>query len=174
MHNFYRKASTILAELIKAEFGFEAPAPLWDLPSKPEFGDFSSMAAMKLAKELKRNPQEIAESLKNKLVELLGDEVEKIEVIKPAFINIHLSRKVLVNTINGLLNTGDKFFRRDFKRRVLIEFVSANPTGPLSVAHGRQAVVGDTIANILKFCGNEVTREYYINDCGHQIDMLVE
>jgi arginyl-tRNA synthetase len=174
MHSFQQKVSVILAELTRAEFGLEAPLPLWELPSKPGFGDLSSMTAMKLSGVLKRSPQEIAEILKDKLTQRLGDEVEKIEVVNPAFINIHLSRAVLVNTINEVLTAGDQFFQRSLKRRVLIEFVSANPTGPLSVAHGRQAVVGDTIANILKFCGNEVTKEYYINDCGHQIDMLVE
>jgi len=174
MKDFYQRLNTILADAIKNEYGVELPLPLWELSSKVEFGDMSSMVAMKLAGQLKQNPLVIAEKLKTILADRLGDSVEKVEVLKPAFINIYLSRKSLLGSMSSLLQDGDRFFRRDIKRKVLMEFVSANPTGPLSVAHGRQAVVGDIITNILRFCGNDVLKEYYINDCGHQIDMLVE
>jgi arginyl-tRNA synthetase len=164
MKEFYQQVTDLLADCVKQEWDIELTGPLWELPSRPEFGDLSSMVSMKLAGQLKQNPTVIAEKLKTILAEKLGDSIEKIEVLKPAFINIYLSRKNLLNSMAALIKEGDNFFRRDFKRKVLAEFVSANPTGPLSVAHGRQAIVGDMIVNILRFCGNEVTKEYYIND----------
>ena len=173
MKDFYQKISYILEKTIKNEFGVDLEPPLWELPPKQEFGDLSSMAALKLASKLKKPPFEIAAHLKTILEKKLKGSVERIEIIKPAFINIFLSKEVLVDSLNSILKDKDKFFRHKIKDKILIEFVSANPTGPLSIAHGRQAVIGDVIANILDFCGNKVVREYYINDAGRQIDLLV-
>ena len=174
MKDFYDKLVNILDEAVQKEYDVKLEAPLWELPSKQEFGDLSTMAAMKLASSTKQDPLAIAERLKGILDKELSGIVEKIEILKPAFINIFFSRKIIFDSLSGVLNEKDKFFRRDFKRKVLIEFCSANPTGPISIAHGRQAVVGDAIANILKFCGNGVEKEYYVNDEGNQIDLLVE
>ena len=173
MKDFYQKISHILEETTKKEFGVDLEPPLWELPPKQEFGDLSSMAALKLASKLKKPPFEIASRLKALLEEELGPSVERIEIVKPAFINIFFSKKVLIDSLNSILKERGDFFRHKIKDKILIEFVSANPTGPLSIAHGRQAVIGDVIANILDFFGNKVVREYYINDAGRQIDLLV-
>ena len=174
MRGFYQKVSKILEDIVRQEYGLELDPPLWEAPNRQEFGDLSSMAAMKLASKLKRDPLEIATDLKFQLEKKLKGVIEKIEIVKPAFINLFISREELTQALNQLLKEKDKFFRHNIKKKVLLEFVSANPTGPLSIAHGRQAVVGDVIANILDFFGNSVTREYYINDAGRQVELLVE
>ncbi|UCG35807.1 MAG: arginine--tRNA ligase [Candidatus Omnitrophota bacterium] len=172
MRGFYQKVSQILEDIVREKYGLELEPPLWEVPSRQEFGDLSSMAAMKLASRLKRDPLGIAIDLKSQLEKKLKGVAEKIEIVKPAFINLFISHKELSQAMNQLLKEKDDFFRHSIKKKVLLEFVSANPTGPLSIAHGRQAVVGDVIANILEFFGNKVTREYYINDAGRQIELL--
>lgn len=174
MKGLYQKFTDILIGIIRQEYQVEIELPLWELPAKQEFGDLSSMAALKLASKLKGDPLEIAGHLKAELEKVIHDKVEKIEVLKPGFINIFLSREVLINSLKELLANDESFFRQVRPRKILLEFASANPTGPLSIAHGRQAVVGDVMANILKFFGNEVTKEYYVNDAGRQIDLFVE
>ncbi|MCP4652958.1 MAG: arginine--tRNA ligase [Candidatus Omnitrophica bacterium] len=174
MKSFHNRLSSILEGIIEREFGLKLAPPLWGPSSKLEFGDLSSMVAMKLASKLKKNPLQIAQTIKACLLKEVGDEVERIEILKPAFINVIFSKQALIDSLNGLLNEGEDFFRQNIDEKVSIEFVSANPTGPLSIAHGRQAVVGDAIANILDFCGNEVSREYYVNDAGRQVDLLTE
>ncbi|MBN3040482.1 MAG: arginine--tRNA ligase [Candidatus Omnitrophica bacterium] len=172
MKNFYDKVTKSLEDIIKADFNIELEHPLWELPQKQEFGDLSSMAALKLASKLKKDPLELAGLIKSSLNKVLSEDLEKIEILKPGFINIFLSRSILIESLNQVLKKKDDFFRENFGRKVLIEFLSANPTGPLSIAHGRQAIVGDTIANILEFCGDKVEREYYLNDAGGQIDLF--
>ncbi len=152
--------------------GHNIPLPLWETPQRQEFGDFSTAVALKLASALKKNPLVIAEEIKNEL-EKEASFAEKISIVKPGFINLFFSRDTLVAGLNRLFQENEGCFSLEKKRKVLIEFVSANPTGPLSIAHGRQAVVGDAIANILGYCGNDVTREYYVNDEGRQIELLV-
>jgi len=174
MRNFYDKISYILEEIIKNEFKVQLEPPLWEVPQRQEFGDLSTMVALKLSSKLKQGPLELAPQIKTFLAKRLGGEIEKIEILKPGFINIFLSQKILVESLNEILRKKESFFKPHFKRKILIEFLSANPTGPLSIAHGRQAVVGDTIANILEFCGNRVEREYYLNDAGKQIDLFCE
>ncbi|MCM8787011.1 MAG: arginine--tRNA ligase [Candidatus Omnitrophica bacterium] len=173
MRGFYQKFSEILNDIIKNNYEVELGPPLWEVSACKEFGDLSSMVALRLASKFKKEPLEIATDLKLKLVNYFKDEVEKIEIIKPGFINIFVSKKALLDSLNTLIKEKENFFKNNFKERVLLEFVSANPTGPLSVAHGRQAVVGDVIANILKFYGNIVEKEYYINDYGKQIEVLI-
>ncbi|MBU0896914.1 MAG: arginine--tRNA ligase [Candidatus Omnitrophica bacterium] len=173
MKKFYQKISKALENVIKKEYGVELAPPLWELPQKQEFGDLSSTVALRLASKLKKSPIEIALQLKAPLEKLLSKDVEKVEIIKPGFLNLFISQATLVSSLNELLRNKDKFFRRKLKKKILLEFVSANPTGPLSIAHGRQAVVGDVIANALEFFGNQVEREYYINDTGRQIELLV-
>ncbi|UCC95385.1 MAG: arginine--tRNA ligase [Candidatus Omnitrophota bacterium] len=174
MKGFYQKASSVLEEILKKDFHKELEPPLWELPPKQEFGDFSSMVALKLASKLKKDPLEIAVQLKSSLEKLLSPDVEKVDILRPGFINVFVSRKALIQSLNELLKSRDRFFRQQLKKRVLLEFVSANPTGPLSIAHGRQALVGDVIGRILEFFGNTVEREYYVNDEGRQIELLVE
>ncbi|MFH1771276.1 MAG: arginine--tRNA ligase [Candidatus Omnitrophota bacterium] len=173
MEGFSQKLSKLLQKAVKEEFNIEVCPPYWELPSKQEFGDLSTAAALRLASTLKKPPMEIAERIKGFLKEESGSDISKVEVLKPGFINVFISNQTLINFLNDLLRDKDSFFRKNIKRKIIIEFCSANPTGPLSIAHGRQAVIGDTIANILDFFGNEVEREYYINDAGRQIDLLM-
>jgi arginyl-tRNA synthetase len=152
-----------------------------ELPKDSCFGDFSCTVAMRLSREAGRSPIELANEIKRNLAEDLknwglGEEIEKIEVAPPGYINFYLSKKHLHNILNKIYLQKGNFGASGIGRRkkVLIEFVSANPTGPLNVAHGRQAVVGDSLARILRFCGFKVTKEYYLNDEGTQIDLLGE
>ncbi|MFA5271763.1 MAG: arginine--tRNA ligase [Candidatus Omnitrophota bacterium] len=174
MKGFAQKISKILGDIVKKEYEVIIDEPLWEAPQRQDFGDLSSMVSLKLASKLKKDPLEIASNLKNHLESEIKDDVEKIEILKPGFINIFISKDVLLNSLNGILEDKDKFFRHNLKRKVILEFLSANPTGPLSIAHGRQAVVGDVIGNILAFLGDNVEREYYVNDAGRQIDLFVE
>ena len=164
MKTFYDKFSGALEETVKKNYGVSLEHPLWELPPQQQFGDFSSMIALKLASKIKEDPLSIAARIKKSLEKLLSTHVEKIEILRPGFINIFISQKALTDSLNKIIKRKKGFFRSRIKKKVIIEFLSANPTGPLSVAHGRQAVVGDTIANILEFFGNKVVREYYIKN----------
>lgn len=139
------------------------------------FGDISTNLAMKLASLEKKNPQEIANSLIVKLnkIESLKSEVEKIES-KGGFINFFIKEQNLYNILKEIQASRDNYGKDTLgkAKKVLLEFVSANPTGPLSIAHARQAAVGDSLANILESLGCKVTREYYLNDEGNQINLL--
>jgi len=148
-------------------------------PSDNRFGDFSTNIALKLSKQLKRSPQEIA----RELVFCLQREINKTElnivvtqvkVEGVGFINFYLNENYFYEKLKLIITQGKEALRSDVgkKRKVLIEFVSANPTGALSVAHARQAAVGDCLANVLSFVGFDVQREYYLNDQGNQINIL--
>ncbi len=173
MRSFQEKVSHILEKAVKKGYGVSLEPPLWELPQRQEFGDLSSMVSLKLASQFKKDPLEIAAQIKIFLEKALAKDVDRIEIVRPGFINIFISREVLIASLNKILKSKDKFFRSQIKRRVLVEFLSANPTGPLSVAHGRQAVIGDVIAKVLAFFGNNVQREYYLNDAGRQVELLV-
>jgi arginyl-tRNA synthetase len=174
MRNFQDKVSYVLDKIVKEEYGLSLEYPLWESPRKQEFGDLSSMAALKLASRLKADPLEVAVRLKAVLEKALAKDIDKIEILRPGFINIFISAQALIHSLNRVLKEKDNFFRKPaVKQKVLIEFLSANPTGPLSIAHGRQAVAGDAIANLLTFFGNNVKREYYLNDEGRQIELLI-
>ncbi|MDZ7642295.1 MAG: arginine--tRNA ligase [Desulfurivibrio sp.] len=145
-------------------------------PKRAGQGDFATNLAMVVAGREKRKPREVAEQL----VELLnGAEnvrqlVARIEVAGPGFVNLFLHPAVWQQVVPEIRRRGKDFARLDLGggRRVLVEFVSANPTGPLSVGHGRQAVLGDAIARLLEATGHAVTREYYYNDAGRQMRVL--
>ncbi len=146
-----------------------------EVPRQAEHGDFSCNAAMLLAKRLKKPPRAIAESL----VAALGDAdgtVASAEVAGPGFINFKLANKRWQALVREIVRAGTSFGSSSFGagRKVQVEFVSANPTGPLSTGHGRQAVLGDCIARLLEFVGHDVTREYYFNDGGRQMRVLGE
>jgi arginyl-tRNA synthetase len=174
MKGFYQKLSSLLEDIIRNDFNLELKPPLWELASKQEFGDASSMAALKIASEIKGDALEIAASLKAKLEKVVKSDISKIEIVKPGFVNVFISQNQLIDSLNEILTNKERFFRHKLKDKILLEFLSANPTGPLSIAHGRQAVVGDCLANILEFFGEETNREYYINDAGRQMDLFVE
>ena len=136
------------------------------------FGDYACPAAMRLAKVLKKNPLEIANSIVEKIDKKYFD---KIEAVKPGFINLTLSYNYLNECINDLLNN-ENYGRNtvEDKKKILIEYVSANPTGPLHIGHGRWAAIGSALSNILKYAGHEVYQEFYVNDAGEQITKLNE
>ncbi len=135
-------------------------------------GDFASNAAMVLAKPAGMKPRDIAELLKPELEKMAG--VAKVEIAGPGFVNITLDRAVWPGIVGAILKEGATYGRSNAGggKKVNVEYVSANPTGPLHVGHCRGAVVGDTLANLLAFAGFDVTREYYINDAGGQVDVL--
>ncbi|MDD4954728.1 MAG: arginine--tRNA ligase [Candidatus Omnitrophica bacterium] len=173
MKGFYQKISQILEDIIKKEYEVELDPPLWEVPSRQDFGDLSTMVSLKLASKLKKDPLEVATNLKTILEGKKDKSIEKIEIIKPGFVNIFFAKNALINSLNELIESREKFFRRSIKKKVILEFLSANPTGPLSIAHGRQAVVGDCLGNILDFCGADVEREYYVNDAGKQLELFI-
>lgn len=137
-------------------------------PPKPELGDYSTNAAMLLAPALGEPPRVVAERLGESVREALGDAVERIEVAGPGFLNLFMTDAWFRG---GLAAVGDDFGsgRAETPGRVLIEFVSANPTGPVTVASGRHAAYGDSLARIVEFAGHSVDREFYVNDAGTQI-----
>ena len=141
-------------------------------PPQAEHGDYSSNAAMLLAAPLGEAPREVAERLRGTLAERLGESAEQIEVAGPGFVNLFLSERWYRQAIAGLVAAGEDAGIRPAEEteRVLIEFVSANPTGPLTAAGGRHAAYGDAMARLLEATGHGVGREYYSNDIGGQID----
>lgn len=150
-----------------------------DTPAEKIHGEFSCNIALKSTKILKKPPLDIARefcAIFQKAVQTtpLKGKIDKIEVKKPGFINFFLSRHALCDVLVQIFQEKERYGKSDFGRRkkIQIEFVSANPTGPLSVAHARQAAVGDALAHILDFLGFDVTREYYVNDEGNQINFL--
>ncbi|RUM37476.1 MAG: arginine--tRNA ligase [Desulfobulbus sp.] len=144
-----------------------------EVPKREGQGDFSTNLAMVVAGMEKRNPRDVAAEL----VELLhpGDDLlERVEIAGPGFVNFFLNRAVWTSALPEIFQQGDDFGRAQFGegKKVLVEFVSANPTGPLSVGHGRNAILGDSIARLLTAVGYEVQREYYFNDAGRQMRVL--
>jgi arginyl-tRNA synthetase len=150
----------------------EALEPSLERPPKPELGDYSSNAAMLLAAPLGQPPREVAERLQGELAGRLGESAERIEVAGPGFVNLFLSDRWYRSAIAGLAAAGETVAVQaaTHPQRVLVEFVSANPTGPLTAAGGRHAAYGDAVARLLEAVGHEVEREYYINDTGGQIE----
>ncbi len=144
-----------------------------EVPREKEHGDYATNIAMVMAKHFKRAPRQIAELLKENIE---ADLIKDISVAGPGFINFNLENSWLYETIDLIDKLGKDYGKVDVgdNKRVLIEFVSANPTGPLHVGHSRGAVVGDMTANIMEAAGYEVDREYYFNDAGNQIDLLAK
>ena len=135
-------------------------------------GDFASNVAMRLAKPARMNPRDIA----GKVIEQLSgnDQVDKVEIAGPGFINFHLSPVAFHHELHTILDQGVCYGRQQARDnpRILLEFVSANPTGPLHIGHGRGAAFGATVGNLLEAAGFPVEREYYVNDAGRQMDIL--
>jgi len=143
-----------------------------DRPKQPQHGDFASNVALQHAKALKRNPREFAEALKAALRP--HESVERIEIAGAGFINIFVTPAARQAVVARILAEGDRYGRSDARHgeKVMVEFVSANPTGPLHVGHGLQAALGDALARLLEWQGADVTREFYYNDAGQQIENL--
>jgi arginyl-tRNA synthetase len=139
-------------------------------------GDFSTNAAMLLAPGLKTSPREVAEKLGQELGSRLGEDLDRLDVAGPGFLNLFLSERWYRRALTAMLAAGQRFGAGNPEpaERILIEFVSANPTGPLVAASGRHAAYGDALARILELYGHSVWREYYFNDAGNQIRLLGE
>ncbi|MGI8802377.1 MAG: arginine--tRNA ligase [Solirubrobacteraceae bacterium] len=145
-------------------------------PPKPSFGDYSTNAALLLAPRLGRPPREVAAALGEELSRRLADGLDHVEVAGPGFLNLFLADAWFERALGVALAAGEDFGGAGTAspERIDVEFVSANPTGPLTVAHGRHAAYGDALSRILEFHGHAVTREFYINDFGSQIRNLGE
>lgn len=144
-----------------------------DTPREESFGDFTTNLAMEAASRMRVSPRQVAQDL----LEAVGDGgglFEKVEVAGPGFINFFLRQEEWFGALLEVEREGDKYGNSDIGsgRKVQVEFVSANPTGPLHVGHGRGAAVGDVLANLLSAAGYDVVKEYYINDSGRQMDLL--
>jgi arginyl-tRNA synthetase len=166
-----RNAATALA----AESGVSAPdlsRIVVEPPRDASHGDLAINAAMVLAKDFGAKPRDLAERFATNL--RTAPEVTKVEIAGPGFINVTLAPAAWLRVLGGIIAAGKNFGRADAGRRerVNVEYVSANPTGPMHVGHGRGAVFGDALASLLEFTGFDVTREYYINDAGAQVDVL--
>lgn len=147
----------------------------FDRPKLDEHGDLSINLPMLLAGELEQNPRQIAQQILSKL-SIDSDSIEKVEIAGPGFINFFLSKTYLQRRVIQILTEGVKYGRFNFGKgkNAQVEFVSANPTGPLTVGHGRGAVLGDTIATLLEWMGYTLTREYYFNNAGRQMRVLAD
>lgn len=150
-----------------------------EIPKEKDFGDLSCTIALKLSRLLRKNPYDIASGIIRALDAVMVEAgtrnlIARVELKGAGFINLFLKDEVFYDLLKTVHAEGKKFGFQETKKgqRLLLEFVSANPTGPLSVAHARQAAVGDSLANILSSVGYRVTREYYLNDEGNQINIL--
>jgi arginyl-tRNA synthetase len=148
----------------------------FETPANPDHGDLSTNVAMQLARPLRRAPRQIADSLAAALSESVDpDRVRSVEVAGPGFLNFRFADRYLATVLGDILAAGEQFGRCERSgKKAIVEYVSANPTGPLTVGHGRNAVLGDTVANLLDWAGFDVTREYYFNDAGRQMRVLGE
>lgn len=171
----------LLTEVIHAAAGKAAaedllkleamPAVVLEVPPQKEFGDYATNFAMQVAKAARTNPRAVAQIIVDRIE---APWIEKMEIAGPGFLNFYLKPDWLYEMLGSILKQGANYGRTTAGNgsRVQVEFVSANPTGPLHVGHGRGAAVGSALANLLDMAGYEVQREYYINDAGNQIDNL--
>ena len=142
-----------------------------EIPKQKENGEYSTNVALTLTKKLKKSPMEIAEEIKNKINHEI---IEKVEIAKPGFINIFLKEEKYFSELNKIIKEEKKYGKSSIgnKQKVNIEYVSANPTGILHIGHGRGAAYGDSLSRIMKYTGYDVTREFYVNDAGNQMNNL--
>src|SRR6201996_95372 len=171
------RASVMRAAALVTGDGGSVPAEVRvERPKRAGQGDYSTNLAMLLAPVLRASPREIAERVGEALSEVLGDELARFEVAGPGFVNLFLSDRWHRRSLRTVLDAGEGFGAGGAPEqlRVLVEFVSANPTGPLVAASGRHAAYGDALSRILEHHGHDVAREYYFNDAGNQIRLLGE
>ncbi len=157
-----------------AELHPGVPAAGLERPPRPEFGDYSTNAAMLAAPLIGERPRDVATRLSEGVSERLGESVERIEVAGPGFLNLHMAERWMRDAAGLIADRGRRFGAgiAASPASVLVEFVSANPTGPLTVASGRHLAYGDSLARLLEFAGHRVRREYYLNDAGTQIELF--
>ena len=171
MSEIHSHLATLVADAL-ITLGYEAPAPLEFMRSKQAaHGDFACNIALQLAKTLQRKPRDLAQAIQAALPQ--SDWVEKTEIAGAGFINFFLNAAFKQSVIGEILRAGTAFgCAPQNGLRLQVEFVSANPTGPLHVGHGRGAAFGASLCNVLEAAGNTVSREYYVNDAGRQMDIL--
>jgi len=183
MKNFEEILVSLIEEAaneVKSDLQISFTPPVYlEVPKQSSHGDFSCSVALQLTKGTGIPPREAASKILEKVrqkieKQALGALVKELKIEGPGFINIFLANEYHYKILQAIESEKENFGRSHFGKgkKVNIEFVSANPTGPLSVAHARQAAVGDALANIMDFAGYKVTREYYLNDEGNQINML--
>ncbi|HJE01209.1 arginine--tRNA ligase [Staphylococcus auricularis] len=163
----------IKASIQQAQLAEDIPEIKIETPKDSSHGDFSTNIAMVLTKIAKRNPREIAQAIVDHL-DASKAHVKQVDIAGPGFINFYLDNSYLTDIIPEAIEKGDQFGRVAERngQKILLEYVSANPTGDLHIGHARNAAVGDTLANVLDAAGYDVTREYYVNDAGNQITKL--
>ncbi|MBA3646673.1 MAG: arginine--tRNA ligase [Gemmatimonadaceae bacterium] len=169
-------AEVLRAELVRAARSLGASdgvEPVVERPRDEGHGDLATNLAMQLAKPLKKKPRDVADALLG-VIDLPRAGATRAEIAGPGFINFWLDESLVANKLQDVIAANETFGRSDAGKneKVNVEFVSANPTGPLHVGHGRQAALGDAIATLLEWTGWDVTREFYYNDAGAQIDNL--
>ena len=172
MKNYLAKVFELTAE--KLDY-LKDKSIILTVPNQKGHGDLSTNVAMLLTKDLKKNPREIASDIINNLV-YDSSIIDKIEIAGPGFINFFFTPLFLSKIIEKIDNEQNSFGKSQkyLGKKANVEFVSANPTGPLTVGHGRNAVIGDTVANLLEWVGYKVDREYYFNNAGRQMRVLGE
>ena len=171
-----QKIESYLQKIIKAALDtldFPHLTFTFEIPKIETHGDLSVNLAMQLAGELKQNPRQIAQNIVNNLT-FDPALIEKVEIAGPGFINFFYAPTFLQNFVQEILDENKNYGRNQIgkSQKAQVEFVSANPTGPLTIGHGRQAVLGDTIANFLEWSDYQVIREYYFNNAGRQMRVL--
>jgi arginyl-tRNA synthetase len=171
-----REAVAAASGAVTGPGAHSAVSPTLERPKKAGFGDYATNAAMLLAPRAGVPPRDVAGRLAGELEERLGSALDRIEVAGPGFLNLFMSDAWLVAALGHVVAAGDAFGGGGAQppERVNVEFVSANPTGPMTAAGGRHAAYGDSLARLLEFMGHAVTREYYINDIGGQVRRLGE
>lgn len=174
MHDLTRRLVEELRRAI-APLGAQGLDPQLERPADARHGDFASNVALVLARELGRSPRALADEIAGR-IDTRSAGVTAVEVAGPGFLNFRLDNSVLWSALQIPLAESESWGRTeaDQPRKVNVEFVSANPTGPLHVAHGRGAAIGDATASLLEWIGHDVTREFYVNDAGRQIELLGE
>lgn len=161
------KSAIACGDLIEADI----PDFIIEKPANKANGDFSSNAAMAGARAFKKAPRMIAEAIVSK-IDLADTLFEKVEIAGPGFLNFYLSQRYYAEILKDIFACGDDYGKSDFGqgKRVLVEFVSANPTGPMHIGNARGGAIGDCLASVLDWAGYEVNREFYVNDAGNQIE----
>ena len=146
------------------------------IPKNPDHGDFTTNYPMINSKKIEKAPMDIASIIVDEINKLSNDLIEKVECIAPGFINVKINKDILSNELEAIIKADENFGKNKTgsNKSALIEFVSANPTGPLTVGHGRNAILGDTVSNILEWNGYKISKEYYFNNAGRQMRVLGE
>lgn len=162
----------IIKTSLKDIYEIEKEKIVIEIPKNKSNGDYSTNIPLTLTKQLNNSPLEIAKMIVKNIKD--NDIIEKIEIANPGFINFYIKKEYLLNNINNILEKKREYGKNNTgkNQKINIEFVSANPTGILHIGHGRGAAYGDNLARIMTFCGYDVTKEYYINDAGNQMNNL--